>query len=52
MMPNIRKRLWHMEMDDKLFVRTHLTLRAVVAAAKEPGYTIECPEMPWKSTTP
>lgn len=48
----IRTRLWHMEMDDKLFVRTHLTLRAVVAAAKERGYTIECPEMPWKSTTP
>lgn len=44
----IRTRLWHMEMDDKLFAKSHLTLRAVVAAAKERGYSLECPEMPWK----
>lgn len=48
----IRTRLWFMPMDDKLLVKSHHTLRAVVAAAKEQGYRIECPEMPWKAEIP
>ncbi|MDB6139589.1 MAG: hypothetical protein JWO94_2661 [Verrucomicrobiaceae bacterium] len=44
----IRTRLWHLEMDDKLIVRTDLALRATVAAARVLGYTVQCPERPWE----
>jgi hypothetical protein len=43
----IRTRLWKIEMDDKLTVRTDLALRATVKAARERGYAVECPERPW-----
>jgi len=44
----IRTRLWFMEMDDKLTVRTDLALRATVEAARELGYAVDCPDHPWK----
>ncbi len=37
----VRTRLWSIEMDDKLIVRTDLALRATVKAARELGYTVE-----------
>lgn len=43
----LRTRLWFMPMDDKLFVKTHHVLRDVVAAARELGYAVVCPETPW-----
>ncbi len=48
----LRTRLWFMPMDDKLLVKTHHTLRDVVAAARELGYAAECSETPWKTETP
>ncbi len=47
----IRTRLWFMPMDDKLFVKTHHVLRDVVAAARELGYAVQCPEQPWNEKT-
>jgi hypothetical protein len=44
-----RTRLWCMDMDDKLKVKTGLALCATVAATKELGYSIDCPEQPWKT---
>jgi hypothetical protein len=43
----LRTRLWFMPMDDKLLVKTHQVLRDVVAAARELGYDVVCPETPW-----
>ena len=40
----IRTRLWQIEMDDKLVVRTDHALRATVSAARELGYSIQCPD--------
>lgn len=47
----LRTRLWFMPMDDKLLVKTHHTLRDVVAAARELGYDVVCSETPWKDET-
>lgn len=47
-----RRQLWFMEMDDKLIVRCDQVLKAIVAAARELGYTRQCPEQPWKTLSP
>lgn len=50
----IRTRLWKMEMSDKLIVKVDLTLKATIQAARALGYSVDCPEQPWKvsATTP
>jgi len=48
----IRTRLWNMEMSDKLIVKVDLTLKATITAARDLGYSVECPEQPWKMTAP
>lgn len=42
----IRRRLWKMEMSDKLVVKVDLTLKATISAARDHGYTLLCPDNP------
>lgn len=48
----IRTRLWFMEMDDKLRIRTDQALKATLTAARALGYAVECPEQPWNTSAP